>query len=659
MASSSTTDVAHPAGSDHRAKHRPARRPGDGRPDLRIAALVLVGAWALTISTYLLHVAWVLPPLILFGTAALMRGGRSLLDRIMMALALLFGATCAFALLFSVWPFGLHPVPIAGLAFTGLIGFSFWANRRPVLPRPGFADALSFAAATTVALIVAFPLYAEGQSVRVGIFMAGEDGVRHFTVFDAVRQVGGYLFLHWDESLSHLYQGMITYPQGSHLLFGLLDGFVRSSASDYGTGLSALDHYQAFTVLAYAVFALALIWAVQWLAEPMLNSRRRVALVAVAFAFVLSSESFQLVLKQYVGQTAGLTLMVLLIAVLARPPARTRQAMLLIASLLFGLGFTYYLYLPAAGVAVLSWLIIRRAQVRRHPILLGLTLVAAIVALVPAAVGLVVGRQDLALLATNPAASRDGLILLAALAATGLFSARTFASPIWRMYRWALLAAVVAWMGLLATQFVMAGGVTDTSFYYAIKAQDLVSVTLVLSLGALLGHLPPPGNRVDAARRSRAATAWVPAVGVAVALAAGSGLIFGDSPLQTGGSVTPRAWVTGSAVYNQFAADAVLSEVARRESKPGTVTIVMGEDANEAYYIQLLLNAVQRTSGFVGASFYTAQALGAPDRWDGMVEALAPRPVLIIVDTSATEARAKAVRDRHPGQDITIARMYQ
>ena len=85
----------------------------------------------------------------------------------------------------------------------------------------------------------------------------------------------------------------------------------------------------------------------------------------------------------------------------------------------------------------------------------------------------------------------------------------------------------------------------------------------------------------------------------------------------------------------------------------------MRDDANEAYYTQLLLNAVQRTSGFVGASFYTARALGEPDRWDGMVETLAPRPVLIIVDSADSEARAIAVRDRHPGQDITVARIYQ
>ena len=376
----------------------------------------------------------------------------------MMALALLFGATCVAALVFSVWPFGLHPVPIAGLAFTGLIGFSYWAKRRPVLPRPRLSDALSFAAATTVALIVALPLYAEGQLIRVSIFMAGEDGARHFTLFDAIRQVGGYLFLHWDESLNHVYQGMITYPQGSHLSFALLDGFVRSSASDYGTGLSALDHYLAFTVLAYAVFALTLIWAVQWLAEPMLTLGRRVALVAAAFAFVLSSDTFRLMFKQYVGQTAGLTLAVMLIAVLARPPARTRQAMWLITSLVVGLGFTYYLYLPAALFAVLIWLVVRRAQVRRHPVLLGITLLAAVGASVPAAIGLVVGRQDLALLAINPPASRDGLILLAALAAVGLFSVAALASPIWKMYRWSLLAAVAAWLGLLAVQLAMSGG---------------------------------------------------------------------------------------------------------------------------------------------------------------------------------------------------------
>src|SRR5690606_24079449 len=105
------------------------------------------------------------------------------------------------------------------------------------------------------------------------------------------------------------------------------------------------------------------------------------------FAFLVADGPFHLVILGYLGQALGIGLMVLLVAVLARPPARDRQAMWLIASLLLGIGFSYYLYLPAAGLAVLIWLIRRRAAIRHHRIMLLVVALAAVVAAIPTILG--------------------------------------------------------------------------------------------------------------------------------------------------------------------------------------------------------------------------------------------------------------------------------
>lgn len=642
-----------------------ASRPGRHRtPSARWLSrrglvIGLVGAWVVPAVAYLAHAAIVLPVLVLVATAALLRAGRSLLDRIVLTLPVLYGALCLAGLVFSVWPFGLAPVPIAGLALTGLVLYAYLANRRPRLPRPTLADGLTVGAAGIYTLVFAFPLFARGQAERLVALMVGEDSVRHFTVFDAIQHVGGYLFVHHQEALGHLYEGMITYPQAGHLAMALLDNFARSSAAPHATGLAALDHYVGTAVVAHGLVALVILWASQWLAARFLTLPRRIVLISAVFAFLISNGPFNLMVLGYLAQALGIGLTVLLVAILARPPARDRQAMWLIASLVFGIGFTYYLYLPAAALAVLIWLVRRRAVLRRHRVMVGVLALAAGAALGPGVLGLVVGGQDSALMAPGEPRSRDALLALAAVILAGLVAGRAAASPVWRGYRWSLASAVAAWLALLGVQSVLSGSLVTGSTYYANKALDLVEFLLAVAAGALLGFLPEPRtiDRPILARPVRPTLArLVAAASLAVALAAASGLVFGDSPYQFAGSVFARTWVSGKGDYRRYAVDVVLAEVGQRTAKPGTVTVVLREDATESYITQLLLSAVQRTSGTMGPGMYTGRPLDDPDRWDNMVEVLADYPILIIVDTDAALDRAEGVRDRHPDLDITVER---
>ncbi|TDC40274.1 hypothetical protein E1211_01975 [Micromonospora sp. 15K316] len=164
-----------------------------------MAVLVLVVAWIVPLLAYALNLAGLLPPLVLVLTAALLRVGRTLLDRLVLAAALLLGAICAAGLIFSYWPWGLHPVPVAGAALTVLLGYALVTGVRPRLPRPTAAALAPVLAAVLATLALAWPyLRADGLAGRLAYAMTGEDNSRHLAAMEGIRAVGGYLFAHSD-----------------------------------------------------------------------------------------------------------------------------------------------------------------------------------------------------------------------------------------------------------------------------------------------------------------------------------------------------------------------------------------------------------------------------------------------------------------------------
>jgi hypothetical protein len=611
--------------------------------------VALAGAWALAVGSYLVHAAWIVPIVVLLLSASLLRGGRTLLDRIVLATALLYGAVCLGGVVLSVWPWRLHPVPVGGVALTALVVFAFTTRRRPSLPRPTLADGLSLGAAALVGLVFWFPPFSRGQANQISYFAYGNDGIRHFIEFDTIRQYGGYLFFH-----PEVPAGMALYPQGWHFFFGLLDGFVRSSPG-LGSGLSALDHYFVYAGLTYAAFALALIWGVQRLAEPLLTPARRLVLVAGSVFFLFSEAAFQLALRTYWPQVAGLALVVVLVVVLARPPARTALALWLVSALLVGVGFTYTLYLPPAMLAVLVWLFARRRRLVRHRFAFAAALLAVPLSAVPLGLGLVFASQGGALLLADPAASFDGLLVLAAVATVGLL--KSWPAPRWRMFLWPLGISAGCLIGL----HVLLGLQGDAGGYYVNKVQDLVVVLLALGGGALLALLPHPQRRANPQSwrhlgRWRAALRDVaPALAHAVALVAGSGLVAGDSPYQHGsnGAVTARVWVSGKWPQQKLLSWVTLSE-AQRSVAPGTFTVVMSEDRPQAYLAMTLVSGLKRQYQDFVPGLY-AVPINHADYYDHVVDKLPPGPVLLVVDTVQTQVAAIQLAARHRDRDIAIA----
>lgn len=629
------------------ARHRAPQRPGD--PALR-RALWYAAAWALPVVAYLLHVAWVVPIVVLLGTAALLPAGRSLVDRLVLAGALLYGIVCVAGLPLSVWPWHLHPVPVGGLALTALVAIGLRTRRRPSLPRPTLADGLSLAAAGLLGLVVAIPSLLTSQADRLSTLVVGEDGLRHFIQLDTVRQLGGYLFMHPEVSPI-----MTLYPHGWHLVFGLLDGFVRSS-TELGSGLSAVDHYLAYTVFTYAAFALAVIWGIQRVAEPLLTPGRRIVLVGVAVAYLFGDETFRLVVLHFTPQIAGLGQMVVLAAVLVRPPARTGLTLWLVSALLVSVGVTYSLYLPPAVLIVLVWLFVRRRLVLRHRRALAATVVAGVLASLPLAFGLLLGNQSASLQApTGSMWSIDATLVWVGVVAAGLL--RSWWVPRWRALTVILGIGILCLIGIYVLTWLQGG--SGGSFYYAFKVRHLFLALLVLGGGALLTLLPPP-QRPEPAWRWREWATWPPAVrrlapatALAIALAAGSGLVSGDSPFQPNGSVFARQWLrTPAPEVAMFLPRAALSET-RREVPPGTITMVIFDVPSQAFLSQTVVSGVLRQYVEIIPSLYGVP-YRTPGYYDRFIEALPPRPVLIVVESEESRQIAEELRQRHPDRDITI-----
>ncbi|MFF5226761.1 hypothetical protein [Dactylosporangium sp. NPDC000521] len=604
----------------------------DATPKQLVTAALVAAAWLVIAVLYLAGVAYVVPPLLLVATAALLRGGRTVLDRMMFATGLLLGLTCLGALVFAVWPWGLHPVTAGGAAATALIVAAAKTGRRPRLPRFGPTDAIAAVAVAAAGAVVAWPLLRDGRTGRLALVMDGEDLARHAALFDAIRHAGGYLFQHPGQGKTLVYEGMVSYPQGSHLTAALLDGFARSSTVSMGTGTGMFDHYLAFVTGGYLLLVATLVWAAQWIGAGGLTPARTAVLAAGIAGLCAFGELLDLVRFGYPSQVLGLAEALMLLTVLVRPVPRPRQQLLLVAALLAAVGFTYYLYLPPVGLAAILWLMRERRnhRMRRIP---ALVLAIAVTSAVPLAIGVLVAGQAGALLSVGSLrVGRTGLAVLLCAVASGMLTRRGRGSRIWRSYVLTFVPVAGFAVGMLAVQRVFGSG----SGYYANKALFLVLVLLLAGTGALALHLP---RRPLSSPHLRAASVLM----AVVALLGGERA--GDQRLDT-----HRSWLAGASPEQLAYARAALTVA------PGTPTVVIGDDPGyESYRLTLFISTLHRTSGEMAGATYHIGPINSPDRLDAVVVRM-PGPMRLLALTDDAHTRAEALRHRHPSVPIDIVR---
>jgi hypothetical protein len=453
-----------------------------------LAAFAL--AWLLPLATHLIHADVLLLVLIVGGLASLQRGTAGWFDRLVVSLAQLFPAVCVAGLLFSVWPWHLHPVAVGGLALTVLVLLSLLTGRRPA--RPGrwrardWVLAVGFGAATALALE---PFVLRDLGGRLGMLIPGEDMSRHFLLFDMIGRVGGYAFLNPQESLRYapadLAEGIRNYPQGTHFTFVVLDHFIRSSDTAAVDGTVSMNVMVWLCVAAFVFLMLAVLWGARRVAGAGASPVRLLVTVGLIAAWLFFGDPVSVLARGFPNELVGLALAALLTALVARPLASYGEQLATMALLLVGVSFSYHLFLPYSVVMVGIWG--WRERLWRRPVAwLVAVLIAAPVLLTPLLNAKAASGYQLTLPGTAQVTDRPATLVLIALALLCLARRGGLRAP---GNRNAALGVVVA--GAMAAAVATYQLITiGRTIYYFEKTLHLVIIVALVGLGGLARMLP-------------------------------------------------------------------------------------------------------------------------------------------------------------------------
>jgi hypothetical protein len=469
--------------SDVTVAHRPAGRPA--RPVARWIG-AFTAAWGVPFLTHLVGLDWLLPLVVLVGLMALQRAGRTWLDRLVLAVAQLFGTLCVAGFVLTVWPWHLHPVAVAGSALSGLLVVAAVTGRRLELPArltPG--DVVVSLCTLAVGLLTVVPFAVRSAGERIGLVATGEDMARHFLLFDLVGKVGGYPFLHGAPPAGYG-TGMQNYPQGAHLLYAVLDRFARSSNVN-ADGVTAMNALLWCHLGTYLFFVVAVLWSSRRVSGPGSTAATVLPILATVVGVLYFGDLLTLFLRGYPNEMLALSLVAILTAILARPFSHTGEQIVTVAALLLGISFSYHLFLPYAAAVAAAWAWFGRGRLRhRRGVLIAAAAFLPLLVVTPLA-NKPSGTPTL-LLAPGTAFASDRVVigLVLACAVLGLVARGGRRAPDRRLLLLAIGAAGALVALLLAYQYVAVGH----SVYYFEKLVHMLLVVALVALGAA-GRLLP------------------------------------------------------------------------------------------------------------------------------------------------------------------------
>ncbi len=601
---------------------RLAQRSGPANAAPRWIA-AFAGAWLLPLATHLVGADWLLPPVVLLGVMSLQRAGRTPLDRLILAMAQLFGVFCVAGFLFSVWPWHLHPVPIAGCALTALVAFAAATGRRPGLPGklpPG--DLAVWLATLVVAVFTYVPFVLRDIGARIGIVATGEDMARHFVLFDLIGKIGGYAFLHATTPPGYG-SGMKDYPQGAHLLYAVLDRFARSSNRN-ADGMTAMNVLLWCHFGTYAFFALAVLWAARRCSGPGPTAATLLPVLAGVVGVLYFGDLFTLFQRGYPNELFGLALVAILTALLARPLPGLREQLVTVVALLVGISFTYHLFLPYALSVAAIWAWYSRRALRRHPrlfagacLFLPLTLITPL-ANKPSGTGNLLLTNGTAFAADRPVI---GILLVVVLA--GLFARGGRRSPGRRLLAAEVGVALVFTALLLLYQYAMVG----RSVYYFEKLVHNLIVVLLVALGSSARLLPRV--RLSGADTLRRLAPGLAGAAVVTLFLAGLGGRWHDKVLGSHGV----RYAAGAERGSPGGGRAAVAVTRKYPDGGGRVNVVLAGTPYANFYGTLFAAAMQRDYQY-GEGWYVFLAPTGPARTLGDLEdkvRLSPVPVRLLV----------------------------
>ncbi|MCF2533491.1 DUF1616 domain-containing protein [Yinghuangia soli] len=507
---------------------------------------LLAGAWLLAWALHAVRADVVSAALAVLGTAALLRTGSTLLDRFVPALGLLCGIGIAFGLVVSVWPWGMAPFPIAGCAFTGLLAAAKLSRRTPRLPRKWrWSDSAMVLAGAAAGATLAWPTLGGGAFKQVLPYMlaVGQgDRMRHFTLFDAIQQSGGYTFVDVDSVRDILQPGMESnYPSGMHFLYALADTFVRSGRPP-GAATTQWYHYYLLAIAGYVFFVVCTVWACRWVAGPVVKDRLRTIVCLGVGTYLCTGALMAQFWNESDAEILGLALFALLAAFIARPPVRPAEHAILVAALFVAVASTYSLFVVPAALCIVVGLVCYRTRVRRSwQAYLWPAVVALPFALVPVVVPRLIGTLDVGghLLLPGPITrmQRRFLIPLGIVVVVGLLWRRTRRSTVYQAMLGQILAATAALVCFWGYQMITAGH----TLYYFEKALHAWAVLCLIGIAPIVLRWrrdPEPRTR-PAGRGWRTAVAAGTVVAV---VAVAGGLHWGRAEYAAGRPVPDANW---------------------------------------------------------------------------------------------------------------------
>lgn len=466
-------------------------QPPDAASRTRQAAWpagLLAGAWLIPSAANGLHLDWVLPIFLVLGTASLLRAGHTLLDRLVIATAFAAGFLIVAGVLFSLWPWGLEPVPVAGFCFTVLVAVGTVLfrhhGRRPAIPTRVRGSDLIILAAPILTWVLMRRPFAGRSFVQSLPYMApNHDGLSHFSLFDAIHQVGGYQAFHSRQAAPIIDGGMRIYMPGAHYLYVLLDIFRRSTTA-VGTAQQEFLRYNQYVILGLCCLSLALPWAARWIAGPAATGYRRSLVCTVVAALAVFGQFSTLYYNGFDAEILGLAFLAVIFAVLARPPRSPGEQVLIVGLLLVAQAFVYDLFLLNAGFAVLAALRLHWSRIRPvWPLAVGTALAVAALSAIP--LGPNFNAPTLSIILTVGGVfvgfSRPLSVGFALIAVAGVFTRTGRRSTVWK-----ITGFVVAMSCVIAVYTELLSRVkTGTQQYYSEKLVESAWVLALCGFGAI------------------------------------------------------------------------------------------------------------------------------------------------------------------------------
>ena len=468
--------------------------PGRRLPRPSLVAALFAGAWVLPVLTQLTRTDPLLVLLIVFGTGGLLKVGSTIIDRLFVTIALLIGLAIVGGLVFSLWPFGLQPIALGGVALTLLVAAYLWLGAPPPWrswPRRMLgSDAVLLLGLIAGFLVAYWPSWSTVAGSKLGYAGMTGDRLRHFNLFDAIHRYGGYTFLMQGKVKSAVDPGMIAvYPPGQHYVYALGDIFLRSSVNP-GNAANELVRYNIWVSLGYGFMIASVAWAARWVAGPVLTGWRRVFLTTAIAAYLFAGAFTEAVWSTWDPQVLGMALLAMLAAICFRPPRGWRTHSALMALLFIAICLTYELYAPFAAILIAVSVVYHRKRLLPHwKTLLVVTIVA-----IPAALSEYIAAKHAGLSGSTASQAIGFTIPLSWLVMTmlGCFGLLGFATRAARRRPSAvvgLIAGILCTLAVLAMMAYMFHTIGAVSYYFW-KVVEAWAVILMVGAGSF-GHLLP------------------------------------------------------------------------------------------------------------------------------------------------------------------------